>query len=86
VCGGERRVLDLVQVLCELPRQRTLLGRASTEPPPPLGGAEWGTLRGDLRAWQEVGIEERSLLALRSFGMTTKGKVGRGASSPRSSG
>src|SRR5450631_1915240 len=37
-----------------------LVGRASTKPPTLLRGAEWGTLRGDLFAWQEVEIEERS--------------------------
>jgi hypothetical protein len=34
---------------------RGVVGRASTKPPTPLRSAEWGTLRGDFRAWQGVG-------------------------------
>jgi hypothetical protein len=39
-----------------------LLRRGSTKPPTPLRNAEWGTLRGDLCAGQEVKFEERSLV------------------------
>jgi hypothetical protein len=40
-----------------------LFGRTSTKPPTLLRDAEWGTLRGDLGAWQEDRIEERSFVA-----------------------
>jgi len=40
-----------------------LFGWASTKPPTRLKCAEWGTLRGDLCARQEVWIEERSFVA-----------------------
>jgi hypothetical protein len=38
---------------------RGLVGRASTKPPTPLRGAEWGTLRGDLWLGQEVELVEK---------------------------
>jgi hypothetical protein len=41
-----------------------LLGRASTKPPTLLRNEGWGTLRGDLWAWQEVEIGEGSFFAV----------------------
>jgi hypothetical protein len=38
------------------------LDRAATRLPTPLKSAEWGTLRGDFWAWQEVAIGERDLV------------------------
>jgi hypothetical protein len=51
---------------------RGVVGRASAKPSTPLRNAEWGTLRGDLKSWQEVRTEGRSFVAA-LLRMTAKG-------------